>query len=164
MDDAEFDEFYTASFARLVGQVYAMTGNLSEAQDCVQDAFFRAWQHRKDLGRHGSAEGWVRTTAWRLAVSRWRRTKETIRFRDRAMAPREPEVPGVDHPALVAALREIPADQRRAIVLYHVCDLPVAVIAAETGVAEGTVKARLSRGRANLAALLETDEEVARDA
>ena len=43
------------------------------------------------------------------------------------------------------------ADQRRALVLYHVADLTVEEIAAETGVRPGTVKARLSRGRAALA-------------
>ncbi len=45
----------------------------------------------------------------------------------------------------------MPAEQRRALVLYYVCDLSVAQIAAETGVPDGTVKARLARGRAALA-------------
>jgi RNA polymerase sigma-70 factor (ECF subfamily) len=45
----------------------------------------------------------------------------------------------------------VPAEQRRALVLYHLCDLSVAQIAAETGAPEGTVKARLARGRAALA-------------
>jgi RNA polymerase sigma-70 factor, ECF subfamily len=39
-------------------------------------------------------------------------------------------------------------------VLHHLCDLPVRAVAAETGATEGTVKARLSRGRAALAELL----------
>jgi RNA polymerase sigma-70 factor (ECF subfamily) len=39
-------------------------------------------------------------------------------------------------------------------VLHHVCDLPVRDVAREVGVPEGTVKARLSRGRTALAALL----------
>ena len=59
--------------------------------------------------------------------------------------------------ALARALQQLPPDQRRAIVLHHLCDLSVRDIAAETGVATGTVKARLSRGRAALATLL-TDE------
>ena len=49
MDEHEFDEFYTASFRRLTGQVYAMIGNLDEAQECVQEAFVRAWAHRRKL-------------------------------------------------------------------------------------------------------------------
>jgi RNA polymerase sigma-70 factor (ECF subfamily) len=61
------------------------------------------------------------------------------------------------HTALVRALRQITPDQRRAIVLHHLCDLSVAEVAAETGVPHGTVKARLSRGREALAALLLDD-------
>ena len=58
----------------------------------------------------------------------------------------------------------LPADQRRAIVLHHLADLPVAEVAVEVGAPVGTVKARLSRGRAALAVLLaeETPEESAR--
>lgn len=33
----EFDAFYTVSFTRLVGQVYALIGDRDEAQDCVQE-------------------------------------------------------------------------------------------------------------------------------
>jgi RNA polymerase sigma-70 factor (ECF subfamily) len=53
--------------------------------------------------------------------------------------------------ALIDALRKLPAEQRRALVLYHLCDRSVAQIAAETGVPAGTVKARLARGRVALA-------------
>ena len=51
-------------------------------------------------------------------------------------------------------LREIPEAQRRAIVLHHLGGLSVAEVAHEVGAPEGTVKARLSRGRAALASLL----------
>jgi RNA polymerase sigma-70 factor (ECF subfamily) len=63
--------------------------------------------------------------------------------------------------ALVEALRKVPAEQRRALVLYHLCDLSVAQIAAETGVSAGTVKARLARGRAALAPYLQDTVEAA---
>jgi RNA polymerase sigma-70 factor (ECF subfamily) len=56
--------------------------------------------------------------------------------------------------ALVAALKKLPEAQRLAIVLHHVADLSVEEVAAETGAPVGTVKARLSRGRAALAVLL----------
>jgi RNA polymerase sigma-70 factor (ECF subfamily) len=56
--------------------------------------------------------------------------------------------------ALLAALQRLPEEQRRAIVLHHICDLPVKDVASEVGAPEGTIKARLSRGRTALAALL----------
>ncbi|MPZ94771.1 MAG: SigE family RNA polymerase sigma factor [Propionibacteriales bacterium] len=158
MDADKFDAFYTASFGRLVGQVYAMCGNFTEAQDCVQEAFVRAWDHRKQLEAAHAPEAWVRTVAWRLAVSRWRRTRRSLLPPDRAHLPAPPREPGIAHTALVAALKQLPEEQRRAIVLHHLCDLSVDEVARETEAPSGTVKARLSRGRAALAGLLTDDQ------
>lgn len=158
MGEREFDEFYTASFRRLTNQVYAMIGDRDEAQECVQEAFVRAWAHRRKLAKADHPEAWVRTTAYRLAVSRWRRTVRSRGQGDRAMAPATAS-PGPDetHVALVSALRQLPAAQRQAVVLHHIADLSVHAVASEVGVPEGTIKARLSRGRAALAALLSDD-------
>jgi RNA polymerase sigma-70 factor (ECF subfamily) len=96
----------------------------------------------------------VRTTAYRLAVSRWRRATRG-HGADRALAaPATGAPPDESYVALVAALGQLPLEQRRALVLHHLCDLPVADVARETGAPVGTVKTRLSRGRAALAALL----------
>ena len=115
----------------------------------------RAWAHRRQLDRAQHPEAWVRTTAYRLAVSRWRRVSLSRRSPDRAVGTAT-EVPpqSESHVALVAALRQLPEAQRQALVLHHIADLPVQAVAREVGVPEGTIKARLSRGRAALAALL----------
>ena len=65
MTPERFDEFYRASVARLTGQLYSLTGDITEAQDVVQDAFVKAWQHRAALDSARSPEAWVRTVAWR---------------------------------------------------------------------------------------------------
>ncbi len=154
MTAEEFDSFYAASFSRLVGQIFAMCGNLAEANDCVQEAFVRAWDRRRTLDASQSPEGWVRKVAYRLAVSRWRRSRRTSLEADPPeRADRAPEPP-LDRILIARALQQIPPEQRRVIVLHHLCDLPVADVAAEVGAPVGTVKARLSRGRATLAGLL----------
>ena len=158
MDEREFDDFYTASFQRITGQIYAMIGNRDEAQECVQEAFARAWAHRRKIDKAEHPEAWVRTTAYRIAVSRWRRTTRGRRPTDRAVGPAvESAPPTIHHVALVAALKQLPEAQRQALVLHHIADLPVHDVAREVGVPEGTIKARLSRGRAALAALLADD-------
>ncbi len=164
MDERAFDAFYQASFGRVVGQIYAMCGNLTEAQDCVQEAFVRAWDKRKQLDQDSSPEAWVRTVAYRLAVSRWRKARQAFRQPDRALEPMTSMSPDPTRVALQRALAQIPPDQRRVIVLHHLCDMPVADIAHEVGAPVGTVKARLSRGRAALAALLTDDREDVRHA
>jgi RNA polymerase sigma-70 factor, ECF subfamily len=154
MDERAFDDLYAGSYRRLVGQIYAMCGDLAEAQDCVQEAFIRAWNKRSSLDVERSPETWVRVVASRLAISRWRRARKALRPPDRAHATAGPPEPSVNHIALTRALQQLPAEQRRAIVLHHLCDMSVAEIAAEIGAPTGTVKARLSRGRAALAGLL----------
>ncbi|WP_203336942.1 SigE family RNA polymerase sigma factor [Nocardioides limicola] len=155
MQEAEFDAFYDQAYPRLVRQLAALIGDVVEAQDCVQEAFVRAWSNRGKLDASEHPEAWVRTTAYRLAVSRWRRTVRSRRTPDRALQQvGYARGPSEDHVALVAALQQLPAAQRRVLVLHHLADLPVREVAREVGVAEGTVKAHLSRGRAALAALL----------
>lgn len=155
-DDAarSFDAFYAASAAGLVRSLHAMTGDLTVAQDCVQEASARAWQRWSVVGTYDDPAAWVRTVAWRLAVSRLRRVRVGVGLlRRQGPAPDVPD-PAPDRVALVAALRQLPEAQRRAVVLHHLCDLSVEQVAAETGAPVGTVKARLARGRAALAALL----------
>lgn len=150
--DRDFDAFYAATHRRIVGQVYAMTGSLPEAEDCVQEAYARAWQRWATLcAEYGYPEAWVRTVAVRLAVSSWRKTVNRLKAHRREQ--RAAEVPGMnpDHLAVVAALRRIAPDQRLVIVLYHYAGLSLEEIAAETGASLSTVKARLARGRRALA-------------
>ena len=76
------------------------------------------------------------------------------RLESLAARPESTAGPTPDRVAFSDALRRVPAEQRRALVMYHLCDLTVEQIAAETGVRAGTVKARLARGRAALAPYL----------
>ncbi|MDX3526817.1 SigE family RNA polymerase sigma factor [Streptomyces sp. ID05-39B] len=158
MTEDEFDAFYATAFPRLTGQLYAFTGDHGEAQDVVQEAFVRAWDRRQHFLSNSAPEAWIRTVAMRLAVSRWRRARRWLELVRRTPPPDSTPGPGPEHTALVAALRELPQAQRMAIVLHHLCDLSVEQVASETGAPVGTVKARLSRGRAELAKRLAGDE------
>src|SRR5688500_14329921 len=134
-----------------------MVGDLAEAEDAVQEAYSRAWQRWGSIGRYGDPSGWVRTVAYRVAVSSWRRTRHRV-LAHRRSAPGTAAELNPDTVALVAALRQISASQRRAIVLHHLVGLTVREIAAETGVTESAVKAQLVRGRQALAPLLNAEE------
>lgn len=147
----EFEEFYTQTVARLTGQLYVMLGDQHEAQDVVQEAFVKGWSRRRQLRRDGQPEAWIRTVAWRLAVSRWRGHRRTADAWRRSGAPTQAEGPGPESVALVDALRDLPPKQRRTMALHYVCDLTVEQIAAETGLSASTVKTHLVRGRSALA-------------
>ena len=148
-------DLYAVSYRRLVGQLAVMVGDVGEAEDLVQEAFVRAAGQWTRLERYDNPEAWLRTVAMNLARSKWRRGKRAAAamVRLRSVAEHAP-APSSDHVTLVAALRRLSATQREALVLFHIADLSVDDIAQELGVPSGTVKARLSRGRAALADLL----------
>jgi RNA polymerase sigma-70 factor, ECF subfamily len=151
----DFDGFYLASRDRLLHALYAMTGDLAEAQDVVQEAYARAWQRWSSVSSYDDPAAWVRTVAWRLAVSRRRKARNRIGAALRLHATASPVTePSPDTAVIVAALRRLPDAQRRALALHYLCDLSVDAVAAETGVSAGTVKSRLSRGRIALAAVM----------
>ncbi|MFJ8576967.1 SigE family RNA polymerase sigma factor [Micromonospora sp. NPDC093277] len=166
MSDVDgFDEFYRGSRQRLLGFVCVLTGNLAEAQDAVQEAYIRAWQRWSTVRGYDDPEAWVRVVASRIAVSRWRSLRSRARAYLRHGAEESVAPPGTDTVAVVAALRQLPEEQRTAVALYYLLGMPVAEVARETAAPVGTVKARLSRGRAALAGLLAVvDLEEATDA
>jgi RNA polymerase sigma-70 factor (ECF subfamily) len=147
----EFDEFYHAAYHRVVGQVYAMTGSLSDAEDSVQEAYARAWQNWNKISGYADPESWVRAVAFRIAVSNWRKTVNRFTAHKREARPDGESGLSPDRLAIMNALRRIPVEQRQAIVLHHFLDRSVEEISRETGVPAGTVKSRLVRGRKALA-------------
>jgi len=157
-DPATFDAFYSGSVRRVTGQVYAMTGSRAEAEDCVAEAYARAWQRWDKVSGYGDPEAWVRTVAYRVSVSAWRKTANMRVAHRRQWAPDDTRGLSPDYVAIIAALRKIPPRQRQAIVLHHLVGLSVEEIARETGAAAGTVKARLSRGRQAMAPYLADSE------
>ncbi|MEE4540714.1 SigE family RNA polymerase sigma factor [Streptomyces sp. V4-01] len=156
---ADFDQFYAATAKRMVAVVYAVTGDLGEAEDAVQEAYARAWQRWARLTEEGDPTPWVRTVALRLAVSTWRKARNRMRAHFRHGPPQDAPALAPDRVALVAALRALGDDQRTAVVMHHLLDLPVEEIARETGVSSAAVRTRLSRGRKALGACLRDEPE-----
>ncbi|MFB9339754.1 RNA polymerase sigma factor [Actinoplanes octamycinicus] len=158
-DPPSFDEVYAAHYADLTVQLYAYFGDRQEAQDVVQEAFCRALARWRTVSRYDDPVAWVRRVAWNLAVSRWRRARTALGFlrRQPSVEPRA-DGPEPDRVALLAALAELPDTQRRALVLHYLADMPVGEVARREGVAEGTVKSWLHRGRAAMAARLKMSD------
>jgi RNA polymerase sigma-70 factor, ECF subfamily len=161
LDAMEFDEFYLRTRDRLTVQIAALTGDPSEAGDHVQEAFVRAWTRWTYVSGLDDPEGWVRRVAHNVAVSRWRRARRTVLGHRPDTAVEWDD----EQRAVVAALADLPRRQREAIVLHHLVGLPVAEVADQLRVPAGTVKSWLSRGRRELASVLdpaEATEEVSR--
>ena len=154
----DLTELYEASYGRLVAQLYALCGDATTAEDVVQDAFVTAIRKSRQLAHVHSPEAWVRTVAVNRLRAGWRHASVVRRLQPKVPGPQMPVEVGPQHVALVSALAQLDFDLRLVVVLHHVADLGTAEIATQLGIPEGTVKSRLSRGRARLAGLLDERE------
>ncbi len=159
----DLDALYAASYRRLVVQMYAICGDLADAEDAVQEAFITAIRKRRTLSATQNPEAWIRTVALHRLHRGWRHAAVVRRHQIADRGPDHTVEVGPEHVALVTALGQVDPDQREVVVLHHLADLSVAEIASDLGVPIGTVKSRLSRGRARLSEMLIEREEPSHD-
>ena len=143
-------------FQSHAGQVWravmAMSAGRREiADEATAEAFARLFDHR--LGVRDPV-AWVFRTAFRLGAADLRR--------EQALDAEIPDQPGVQEPELPADLQALLSalspDQRVAVFLHYVADLPVSEVARLSGSTTATVKVRLHRARRALRTLLEPVE------
>jgi RNA polymerase sigma-70 factor (sigma-E family) len=152
-------ELYAVHYSALVRLAVMLVRDTPTAEEVVQDAF---------IAMH-DAWGRLRDTERALAYMRQavvNRSRSVLRHRmvvERNQQKPPPDMPSAEHGALsllersavIAALRELPARQREAIVLRYYADLSEAEIAAAMKISRGAVKSHTSRGMAALRAALE---------
>ncbi|MEO7631450.1 MAG: RNA polymerase sigma factor [Mycobacteriales bacterium] len=145
----DWELIYAAHYRRLVVLVAATTGSVPEAEEAVQEAFARALSPLRARNSIDDPLAWLYGVAVNVARSRWRRLLVAQRHRQRDATPSVDRFEGhvETRLTLLAALRELPAAQREALALHYLADMSVEAIAIRIGAPEGTVKARLSRGR-----------------
>jgi RNA polymerase sigma-70 factor (sigma-E family) len=142
----DFDEWVAARGDALLRLAFVLTGNRADAEDVVQDALSRALPRWERIRRADDPDAYVRRMVVNAHTSWWRKFRrrespvEEVRLD--AVAPADLE--GSDR--LWRACLALPADQRVAVVLRFYEEREYAEIAALTGVREGTVRSRVSRG------------------
>lgn len=147
-------------------------GSEADAEDLAQEVFLRAHRALADFRGEAAVGTWLYRMAFNLAVdhlrNRRRRPAETAAARDEALASLPG--PGIDpyrsarggeRARLVAQLlRTLPDSQRAALRLHYWMGHTVTEIAELLGVAPGTVKSWLHRGRERLRVELGAREEM----
>ncbi len=164
MDDSELRRLIEVAYPRLVAGLALISGSRAAAEDVVQEALARWWEHTARGRTIENPEAWMTTVAMNLARSRRRRILAERRARDRMPPGDPPTPPGPDAVDVRRALAGLPRREREAVVLHYYFDLPVSAVADLQRVAEGTVKTSLHRARKSLARSLGepqwADEEV----
>jgi len=143
-----------------------MLGSRQAAEDVAQDAFLSAFRNMARM-RGPTVRAWLLRIASNACIDEIRRRKRQPQLSlDASPEGEEPgrpidapdPAPGPEQMALRLELREalrsellrLPGDQRLALVLCDVEGLSYEEIAAAMGSSIGTVKSRISRGRARL--------------
>ncbi len=158
-EGTDFDDWVAARGPGLLRLAYVLTGNRADAEDAVQDALARAlprWEHIRTVG---DPDAYVHRMVVNAHTSWWRkfRRRETP-VPEAIGAGRERGLVTEEHDRLWRACLALPEPQRVAVVLRYYEQLEYADIAALTGVAEGSVRARVSRGLAALRTALGEEE------
>jgi RNA polymerase sigma-70 factor (sigma-E family) len=156
--ESEFATFVAARRPHLRRIAYALCGDWHQAEDLVQTALAKLYVAWPRIHKEGAEEAYARRTMVRANIddSRrpWRRETPGLDHHDRAVGPDHSQD---DRSTLVSALQQLPAMQRKAVVLRHWLDLSVEQTAAELDISPGTVKSHTSRGLAALQRLLTAD-------
>ena len=143
-DNAEFADFFAASWDPCLRAVAASTGNMTLAEDQTAEAFARAWASWTKVAHHPAPTAWVVRTALNAGASWWRRRSKETPLASHDVGAADSQAAGLDTP-LLTALRCLPSRQREVIVLRIFLDLDIDTTARHLGIAPGTVRAHLSR-------------------
>jgi RNA polymerase sigma-70 factor (ECF subfamily) len=152
----ELEALFRAEYRGLVRALAVAAGDVESAADAVQDAFVQAHRHWSRIRRHDEPALWIRRTA----INRILNQHRSRRRRDAAVERLTPAAPPGERDLDVGpAVAALPPQQRMAIALHYLADLPVAGVAAAMGIAPGTVKAHLHAARRALAPMLEVRDD-----
>ncbi len=161
---------------RIYGLCYRFTGSAGDAEDLTQDVFVKVYRNLKTFDvERGSFSTWLTTLTRNLLVDHFRRTRAEQTTHSLDAGWDDPE--GVSSVAekiqthqadplqncmdrelqalVQQALLQVSPELREAVILRDLKDMDYKEIAEVLHIPEGTVKSRISRGRMELARLLE---------
>lgn len=156
--ETEYVAFVEARRPHLRRIAYTLCGDWHQAEDLVQTALAKLYVAWPRLHRAGAEEAYARQIIVRANIDEsrrpWRRERSGLEHHDVPVAADTSED---DRSVLIRALQQLPAMQRKVVVLRHWLDLSVEETARELGISTGTVKSHTSRALANLDALLRAE-------
>lgn len=175
-DGHAWQQIVESQHRRVYGLCYRFTGSAGDAEDLTQDVFLKVYRNLKTFDvERGSFSTWLTTLTRNLLVDHFRRTRseQTTHSLDAGWDDSE----GLSSPAekvhtqqpdplqncmdrelqalVQQALLHVSPELREAVILRDLKDMDYREIAEVLRIPEGTVKSRISRGRMELARLLE---------
>lgn len=178
-DSFAWTELVKTHHRRVYGLCFRFTGSATDAEDLTQEVFLKVYGNLAafDLTR-GTFQTWITTMTRNLLVDHFRRSRAqrvtdsidagwdgdgdemplTQRLADQGKSQHDRAVQKEIEKMVQEALTKISPELREAVILRDLQDLDYKEIAQVLHIPEGTVKSRISRGRAELARLLERNK------
>jgi RNA polymerase sigma-70 factor, ECF subfamily len=177
-DSGAWADLVRTHHRRVYGLCYRFTGNPADAEDLTQDVFLKIYSNLASFDTtRGSLQVWITTMTRNLLVDNFRRTRNLRatgslddgwesseelspidRLTSHSPSPHESAAQKELAKMVQSALARVSVELREAVILRDLQDLDYKEIAVVLGIPEGTVKSRISRGRAELARLLERNK------
>ena len=178
-DSQAWQQLVASQHRRIYAICYRFTGSGNDAEDLTQEVFLKLYKNLASFDtQKGSFQTWITTLARNLLVDHFRRTRlerasESLdatfdgeedgpTMADRLADPRpsqEQHVAGLELKVRVQnALKQLSPELREAVILRDLEDMDYKEISQVLRIPEGTVKSRISRGRGELAKLLQRIE------
>ena len=155
-----FEALVAARLNRAFRTASAILGSEADAHDVVQEAFVATWRHLPRLRDRTKFDAWLNkmiVNRCRDALRRRRRSREVDLGGAMGLQQEDSTGAAADMAALTAAFERLSLGHRHLLVMHHLHQVPVADLARELGIPEGTTKWRLHAARAALTRALEAD-------
>jgi RNA polymerase sigma-70 factor (ECF subfamily) len=178
-DQQAWQQLVVSQHRRIYAICYRFTGSASDAEDLTQDVFLKLYRNLASFDvERGSFTTWITTLTRNLLVDHFRRNRmerasdsldagytgdeEGATLADRMADPHptpEAHASGMELKVRIQqALAQLSPELREAVILRDLEDMDYKEIAQVLRIPEGTVKSRISRGRGELARLLQRIE------
>jgi RNA polymerase sigma-70 factor (ECF subfamily) len=181
-DQQAWQQLVVSQHRRIYAICYRFTGSSADAEDLTQDVFIKLYRNLASFDtQKGSFQTWITTLARNLLVDHFRRTRldratdsldasftaddGSVTVGDRLAELTDPSPSPEKHASglelkarIQQALAQLSPELREAVVFRDLEDMDYKEIAQVLRIPEGTVKSRISRGRGELARLLQRIE------
>ena len=160
----EFLELYEPLHSSFCRYCRAISGNVTDAEDLVQDAILCVLGSFDKIRDLALFKPYLYSIAYKLNVTRFRRKKFKAEFKEdeinRILDPGKNQEYSADFRIIYEEMLSLPAKMANALILYHISDLTLEEIQKIQGGSLSGVKLRLKRGREKLLKRLNTPEQV----
>ncbi len=158
LSDADFKAELATVLRPLRAFARSLSGNSDTADDLVQETMLKAWAARDRFSAGTNMRAWTFIILRNLFLSQMRRARFKGEWdeisADRLLAAPASQDKQIELADLQRALMELPAAQREALILVGAGGFAYDEAAQISGVAVGTIKSRVARGRVALEAML----------